>query len=54
MFLDILEFKVKNKPKYLEKKTVMVIWPKTCGKMDKIACKVTMKKIVYKIWTFMG
>ena len=51
MFLDILKFRVKNK--YLEK-TVLVMSLQTCGKMAKIVRKVTLKKIIRKIWTFMG
>ena len=44
MFLDIQEFRVENKTKNIYKKTVLVMWSKTCGKMAKIVCKVTKKK----------
>ena len=53
MFLDIMEFRRENKKKYLEK-TVLVFWSQTCGKMNKIVGKVTLKKIICKIHTFMG
>ena len=53
MFLNILEFRVENKKKYLEK-PVFVIWSQTYGNMALIVRKVTLKKIVFKIWTFMG
>ena len=53
MLLDILEFGVGNKKKYLEK-TISVMWSQTCGKIAKIVRKITLKKLVSKIWTFIG
>ena len=53
MFLDILELRIENKKKYLEK-AVLVMWSQTCRKMAKIVLKVTLKIIICKIWTFMG
>ena len=53
MLLDILEFRIENKKKYLEK-TVLVMVSQTCGKMANIVRKVTLKIIISKIWTFMG
>ena len=53
MFLDILEFRIKNKKNYLEK-TVLVMWSQTCGKMPKIVRKLSLKIIICKIRTFMG
>ena len=53
MFSDILEFRIENNKKYLEK-NVLVMWSQTCGKMAKIVRKVTLKIIICKIWTFMG
>ena len=43
MFLDILEFRVENKKKYLVK-TVLVTWCQTCGSMAKMVRKITSKK----------
>ena len=40
IFLDILEFRVKTKQKYLEK-TVMVMLSQTCGKIKYIVRKIT-------------
>ena len=44
MFIDILEFRIENKKKYL-KTTVLVMWCQTCGNMAKIVRKITFKKI---------
>ena len=52
MFLDILEFKVECKKNICKK--VLVKWSQTYGKMALIVCKVTLKKLVCKIRTFMG
>ena len=45
--------KSRKQKKYLEK-TVLVVWSQTCGKMAEIVRKVTLKKIIRKIRTFMG
>ena len=53
MFLDILKLGVENKKKSL-RKTVLVIRPQSFEKMPYIVCKIGLKKIISKIWTFMG
>ena len=49
MFLDILELRVENNKKYLEKKTVLVMGTQTCGKIASIVRKVTLKKKFEKL-----
>ena len=51
--IHILEFGLENKKKYLEK-TVLVIWSQTCGKIARIVCKITLKKIVWKFGLSLG
>ena len=43
MFLDLLEFRVENKKKYLEKNCFVICF-QTCGTGADIVPKVTLKK----------
>ena len=49
MFIDILEFRVENNKKIIQKKTVMVLWCQTCGNMAKIVRKLLQKKQFVKL-----